>query len=376
MLYECHRTSEIVATVKEQLRKHHKSITTFFADFLRAIHKSIIEWAERRGLGLTRNLSAVEQEYELCVPQVWTPTSTKLLMEAVRLAGLPRTEFVYESQAAAAFSLEHLKHYLQENQIGLQEHDIFEDDEMMVADLGGGTGDFASYKFGSDTDAGAEVALYSVGQPEGALCGSEFVNRQFLAWLNEECPEVKEIGNIRKARGAAGLTKINFEAQASAEFETLKVLDRFPKSRTITINGTKKGKFFRFEVSEDIIKKCFDPIIDEVITIINRHLTPQTKVIFIPGGFGHSKYLLEKLNAVFSPEDGSSLGRTSVKIWDGFRIPGTTYSPIPTGELLRHRNIAHSWHAHAVCNRRRSGRGVGWESPPRRFGVSRVGVPR
>ena len=98
---------------------------------------------------------------------------------------------MYEPQCAAAYFTHQIKDRLPQQ--------ASEGDVILIADIGGGTGDFVSYEFCQDAVAGAKVGLKLVGTAEGALCGSEFVNQNFIAWLK------KSVANFDAKCAALGL---------------------------------------------------------------------------------------------------------------------------------------------------------------------------
>lgn len=331
-LYECDQTAEIVNLMEEQLNVLGKEGVRFFADHLQAIDRAVMHSARTGIIGWTYDLDTIEREYHICVPVMWTPTSTKLFMDAVKLAGLPRTELVLESESAAALGIEEMR--------GFSDHlpcQIMRGDDMMVADLGGGTEDLAVYKFGDSAEIGAQVALRSVGAPEGELVGSEWINRLFLKWLETTCREIRRVGGIDAMCRSLSLTKPAFLARASAAFEAKKKDYPF-NSTLIPIMGTGNAHC-TILVSATRMRSFFDPLIDRIISLISRKMTIDTKVVYIPGGFGRSEYLLERLRAEFDPPDSSTTIR-KIKIWQGVRCQGEAYDPICTGALLRHNNIA------------------------------------
>ncbi|KAK5127453.1 hypothetical protein LTR85_006792 [Meristemomyces frigidus] len=317
-LYPSHANSKIVSILNRQPRRHGKTLTQFLADLIHAIDAGVFAYVERSGLYI--ECSREEMEYEVRVPQMWTPTSTKQLMDAIQLADLPSTELV-----------------LPGNPKGLSPYKLEPGEVMQLLDLGGGTADSSPYKVGSSTDTGAEIVLRLVGIPEGRLCGGFRVNQAFVSWLETDYVKTTPEVTIRKLCNRLGLSKLAFEARASAAFEEVKKKDFWPDPVRIMIDG-EKGEYIRVEFSRSQMQKFFDPVIDEIIQMIHRQMHPRTKMIYISGGFGSSRYLLERLRAVFDAKDMAD--DKAIKIWDGYRTMGDAHCPVSTGALLRHQNIA------------------------------------
>lgn len=83
------------------------------------------------------------------------------MVDAARDAGIQYVELVYEPQCAAAFHTYNIKDVIPKQ---LKAGDI-----ILIADIGGGTGDFVSYECRQDCDVGAGVALRIAKPPQGLL---------------------------------------------------------------------------------------------------------------------------------------------------------------------------------------------------------------
>ena len=150
-----------------------------------------------------------------------------LVTQAAKNGEVEHVELVYEPQCAAAYYLYNIKDG--------NPKQLVVGDVMLIADIGGGTGDFVSYELKSDCDDGAKVGLVSTGEAEGtfsnskfylqlandsctgALCGSEFVNQQFIDWLK------KHPDGFKAQCRVLGLTPAACIAKAAREFEGKKL---------------------------------------------------------------------------------------------------------------------------------------------------------
>lgn len=95
----------------------------------------------------------------LSVPQMWKAPANLIMTKAAKEAGVDYIELVYEPQCAAAFYTHNVKDRLpKQMNVG---------DVLLIADIGGGTGDFVSYEYRHDSDAGAKVGLRMVGNAHG-----------------------------------------------------------------------------------------------------------------------------------------------------------------------------------------------------------------
>lgn len=98
-------------------------------------------------------------ELFLSVPQMWRSPANRRMTMAAKRAGVPYVELVYEPQCAVAF----YTYKIRSNKSA----EIKTGQIVLVADIGGGTGDFASYELTSDSSTGASVGLALVGVAKG-----------------------------------------------------------------------------------------------------------------------------------------------------------------------------------------------------------------
>ncbi|KAK5127443.1 hypothetical protein LTR85_006782 [Meristemomyces frigidus] len=330
-LYKDHRTHNIV--------RHVNTIADLVSDLLAAMYQTIIKVATESAVGRTYDVDNIPKEVFITVPQMWSPNSTRTMTKAAKLAGLPRVELVYEPQAAAAFELQRLLAHAEKHKQSILPYKLTTGDEMLVADLGGGTGDFVAYELTSDASRGARVELRVARDPVGALCGSGFINKAFVRKL----PELTEIVNgggmvsVRKKLGDLSLAA--FEAVASEAFERLKTDEPWsPSYGKITLSGTTDYDLV-VKIDQAMMRSFFDPVVNEIIRIIDTLVSTETKVIIIPGGFGNSMYLYERLKQRFDPEDDSFSGQR-ITVFDSLRSAGEEYLPIPCGTLMRYDSIS------------------------------------
>lgn len=242
---------------------------------------------------------------------------------AAKAAGFEYVELVYEPQSAAAYNM----HAIED---GMHQH-VKLGDVLLVADLGGGTGDFVSYEFCDEGSAGAKVRLKTIGEATGALCGSEFITREFLKWLGEEA--TKEVGSLANMLEELGLSEVAFRRTAAERFEGFKVGFSTPiaDSDWVPINGAqgaRRGLWYK-EVTSQQMTRFFAPVVQMVIDHINMQMTPRTNTIIISGGFGNSTYLLDRIRGHFP----------HLKIMEPITGSLDSDEPVSRGALLRYKDI-------------------------------------
>jgi hypothetical protein len=84
------------------------------------------------------------------------------------------------------------------------------------------------------------------------------------------------------------------------------------------------------------MKSFFDTVIDEIFQLMISQITPQTKRIIVPGGFGNSEYLHSELQTKLQPR------YPRLRICDGDQNLLTGQQPISVGAVLRYPEIDHN----------------------------------
>ena len=157
LLYKDHRTSAIAERVKEQLLLYGKSIDQLLEEHMRALLQATMDHIKRQ-VQTPKNIDSMPTKVFMSVPQMWKLPADLQMATAAKKAGIAYVELVFEPQAAAGYYLYFLKNNMDQLTPG---------DVLLMADIGGGTGDFNSYEFTTGKVAGAEARLKLVGDPKG-----------------------------------------------------------------------------------------------------------------------------------------------------------------------------------------------------------------
>jgi hypothetical protein len=182
---------------------------------------------------------------------MWKPPANIIMTDAADVKNVSRVQLVYEPQVAAAYLIHKFKDHLTKQ--------LAVGDIILVADIGGGTGDFVSYVVTTGTGEGAAVGLRIFKQAEGmksllllriekrihanevtgSLCGSQYVNEEFKKWAEMTIPQFDQVCRD------LGLTKRAFLKKASNRFERDKVEFKDAAStgvKHLTVAGAKDAK--------------------------------------------------------------------------------------------------------------------------------------
>ena len=280
LLDKDHSTSNMAKRIREQLGTH--TLDDLLETLIREVLKAVREWCKSQVLIVDavkspEALDALQIELFLSVPQNWeAPANRKLSTAAIR-GGAANVFLVLEPQCAAA--------YFTSVMMTRTSQVLKEDDVLLVADIGGGTGDFVSLKYEDTLSAGAKVRLDTVREPEGKMCGSQFVNENCLDYVHALAE--RDYGGFEARCNRLVITVANGNWQLDQEFNRIKEDFEGPgdtvPSEYITIVGEaqdSKGqrRKWMIEFNSTTMASFFDPVIDEIMGCINRQMTDDTKV--------------------------------------------------------------------------------------------------
>ena len=235
-------------------------------------------------------LQSTKIEYVITVPAVWSDAAQAKTRFCAEHAGMglgSALQVISEPEAAATYALKEL-----------DPHDIEVGDTFVVCDAGGGTVDLISYTVKSLSPI---LEITEAAPGSGSLCGSSFINRKFEEFLKDKLTSDPNWGDdiLEEATRFFELSvKRRFYGNVREEFRI-----PVPGIYNNANLGVNRG---RFHMTGAHVKDMFDPIIHEVITLIEEQMTStkkKVKAILLVGGFGQSAYLRDRIReAVGSTE--------------------------------------------------------------------------
>ena len=181
-----------------------------FFEKLFAFAKAYIERTFKRSYGTT-----IFQEAHvtciICVPVMWTASVKRRMLTIAQHTALPNPEFISEPEAASTFIIHEKLQQCAEDQ-----HDIVsivrKEEAFLVADIGGGTGDFMTYIYQTDGD---KLKMAPGNKASGSACGSAVLNDFFRDYF--ECHITG--ATARAAMRDTGDSLEDILDMATAEFE-------------------------------------------------------------------------------------------------------------------------------------------------------------
>jgi hypothetical protein len=326
-LYKSHRSAPLVKRVRTKLHALGKTVEEVIAlhlqhifDFSIAFVKKRIETKSRYSLEEVDRMPIVAF---VSVPQMWKAPANRLMSLAAKSTGAATVELVLEPRCAAAY-------YLQNVTAVSSESAYFSaGDAILVVDIGGGTCDIVCYAL--DDSIGAQGRLITIGEANGDLCGSEFVNQEMFEDLKRRAAE--KHGTLESCLAELSMTESGFSYYANEAFTPKKKsFNQYSKKDIdLDIRGKKGAHFYTVLTSNDI-RRYFQPVMDRIFACIDVHINrvPQIKDILVPGGFGNSEYLLHHLARKY-PEK---------TIVEGDLSGIGSYHPVAKGALYRYSDVS------------------------------------
>ncbi|KAG9298803.1 hypothetical protein G9A89_015824 [Geosiphon pyriformis] len=270
-------------------------------DYLREMNQVIQERIETTW----PDMSFSQVLYVTTIPAEWNDNAKNTMRECAYSAGIidsiesEKLEFTSEPEAAAIYCLK-----------VVDEHNLKPGDSFLVVDCGGGTVDLTTRLLKDDKKID-EITVRT-----GDLCGSTFVDREFLKFLGKRlgwsamekvktenygqlqylvqkffCPRVKHL--FDGVRSTFRNIELDIEQYCPI---LLDCVDENTSKEMIAEDWT-------MELDFDSIKEMFDPVINKIIKLISDQITDATQkkplAMFLVGGFSESKYLRKRIREEF-----------------------------------------------------------------------------
>ncbi len=310
-------------------RERARELTT---QYLRYIVETALKDMEQRGVCVQ---APEEIRWCLTVPALWGYDEQALMRGAAEDAGLPRDpdRLVFTTEPEAA--MHHVRHHAQAT-----EH-VAPGKRVMVVDAGGGTVDVVTYFIESDG------LLREVGHKRGALFGCEAVTDRFLeeVVLARLTPEVTAAGRFASLLAAPGSghvarlvdawdrdkTRVGPTLDYDLRFDlTAELYRQMPEPVRAHLRRIQNGVDQALIVTPDQAKALFDPVVAEVLALIDEQLRGvaqdsraggRTDTILLVGGFANSPYLEHRVRdhlggrcaVVVAPETDASVLKGAVQ---------------------------------------------------------------
>ncbi|KAJ5347015.1 actin-like ATPase domain-containing protein [Penicillium brevicompactum] len=288
------------------MAQYNKNAVQVSGEYLRHLVLHVNETLQRRFGDAAKSLEII---FVLTVPAVWSDKAKDATLQAAIMAGINSNQIslVSEPEAAALHSLR-----------TIQPNSITKEDVLVVCDAGGGTVDLISYKVKEVDPLSLEEATQGTGEiiddrvpqlnhlfliSKGAVCGSLLLDERFERVLMKKVGLQNYQSLPIKSKEAAlsfwrDMVKPTFGEESDCDFLDV---DHFVPLPGAADQPDKNidGGFVQFEGFE--IEEIFEPIVSRVEELVRGQLEKisrnrlNAKAIVLVGGFGSSRYLLQRL---------------------------------------------------------------------------------
>ncbi|KAK4496568.1 hypothetical protein PRZ48_012548 [Zasmidium cellare] len=327
--------SDLAKRVDFQLRKEGKTLETLLAEHIKAIvgeAKSVLKGGQT-GNGFSKHqIDTMPVKLLLSVPMMWEVPESHKMATAAKEAGVDHVDILFEPQCAAAFILDDVI-----KRKSLSE-DMKEGSVILVADPGGGTGDFVAYLI-IKGKGGLGLDLRKIGNARGSLCGSQFVNMRFLGHLRKQACEDDGSGKTFEQRcHELGRTEQDVYKIAMDAFEAHKVVfaEDTIAPMDIVVGGApvapgQRRSKWTVEITSAEMRSFFQPVIDDIMQQIDNLLGELVATgnkathIAVVGGMRWSPFFMGQINAKYGETykiigDGDSLLRSTHVVAHGAHL--------------------------------------------------------
>lgn len=185
-------------------------------------------------------------------------------------------------------------------------------DKFLVADVGGGTVDIVVQC--KDNEESTALKVRQVKPSTGGLCGGSHVDKNFLQFLRSKIGCLDEM-IVRYPHAIAYVMsqwedlKYDFTGEYPDGPQTLNIPSRMEKhwqgyeedrQGSMDSSGREdEGHYGELEISEAEMRSIFDPVVDDIIALIEKELSPDIKIMMVVGGFSQSAYLDNRIKKKF-----------------------------------------------------------------------------
>ncbi|EXJ81389.1 hypothetical protein A1O3_07680 [Capronia epimyces CBS 606.96] len=243
-------------------------------------------------------LDMLPKKYVLSVPAVWSEKAQKATLQAARNAGITNVELVKEPEAAALYTLHHMKNK------GLEVGDAF-----VLCDAGGGTVDLISYEILQIQP----LQVKELVSASGGIAGSLMLNKRFEEWIKDVVGERAYLDLKEKDAYRRGMR--HFDETIKPGFQSAEDEDQyvsFPRAK-LEDNEAKGLINDTLVVTGKTLHNLFDPLFKDIDKLVKEQVNDvrikrmkdnhpkgyQIKAIFLVGGFGSSNYLCESIKSAY-----------------------------------------------------------------------------
>ncbi|KAK3829977.1 MAG: hypothetical protein J3R72DRAFT_373927 [Linnemannia gamsii] len=267
-------------------------LTDVLTQYLQSIHRHLMEEVNKSQVLAAESIPI---HYCITVPQAWTLPTRELILRCYVEAGIilqtpaPNMTVITEAEAAATYCRENCEEF-----DSLKDGDIF-----MICDAGGLTTNVTVFRV---DDALGVRQFVRMSSSHAENCGSVMLDRKFrelilskLAGLDIDAKPQRQKAFETLLEGF-GEIKSQFDVNSSDEVKHLSVPMGLDVKELQPVPAWLEDEYMAL-TGQELCSVVFDPEVEKVLELIEKESTnhPVCAGIFMVGGFGANKYLLDKL---------------------------------------------------------------------------------
>ncbi|KAG6016208.1 hypothetical protein E4U43_004060 [Claviceps pusilla] len=272
--------------IKKELQSLPKKPFEIAADFIGAIYEHALE--EISKTVPKAYMDMCDKEFVLSVPAVWSDAAKNATLKAAELAGIEPVTVVKEPEAAALYSIKTLDFSIKKN------------DAFVVCDAGGGTVDLISYEVMATMP---QLKVKELVPGTGGMAGSLGLNQRFAAAVEDLVGDLQWL-KLKTSR-AWSFAEKQFDQEIKTAFRGEMDEEYFVNFPMADLwddpdSGLKQSTW---RLTGRDLTKIFEPLVADILRMIE-HQVQEVQLkrtnkdisgIFLVGGFGSSRYLMQRV---------------------------------------------------------------------------------
>ncbi|CAM6108423.1 unnamed protein product [Calypogeia fissa] len=239
-----------------------------------------------------------KQEMKICASMAGMTKGAECPLESADMASPHPVIIVIEPEAASFYC---------QTKVPLA---LSTGDKFLIVDVGGGTVDLVLHeKIGS----GSGLKVREVSPSSGGLFGGSFVDKAFFEFLRRKISCFEDFAradtdSILKLMGRWDTIKRSFDGNMHFPYD-LELPARLATAWEKHESSSNRfshiaGSYDAIELSLEDMRSLFDPVVDEIIKLIECKLIEDLRAMMVVGGFSGSPYLVKRINDEFSGRVG------------------------------------------------------------------------
>ncbi|KAK3829885.1 MAG: hypothetical protein JOS17DRAFT_747898 [Linnemannia elongata] len=267
-------------------------LTDVLTQYLGSIHRHLMEEVNKSQVLAAES---VPIHYCITVPQAWTLPTRELILRCYVEAGIilqtpaPNMTVITEAEAAATYCRENCEEFE-----SLKDGEIF-----MICDAGGLTTNVTVFRV---DDALGVRQFVRMSSSHAENCGSVMLDRKFrelilskLSGLDIDAKQQRQKAFETLLEGF-GEIKSQFDAASSDEIKHISIPMGLDVKELQPVPEWLEDEYMAL-TGQELCAFVFDPEVEKVLELIDKESKnhPVCAGLFMVGGFGANKYLLDKL---------------------------------------------------------------------------------